>query len=119
MNRAEGARPKKRFGQHFLHDQNVVERILRALNPRTDDHIVEIGPGRGALTAPLLRQISHLRVIELDRDVIPLLRQACNQHPGLEIIQADALKFDFGALTKADRKTRLLGNLPYNISTPL
>lgn len=110
---------KKRFGQHFLHDPNVIERILRALDPRPDDHIVEIGPGPGALTAPLLRRIGRLQVIELDRDVIPHLLQACGNAPGLAIMQADALKVDYAALAPAGTQLRLVGNLPYNISTPL
>lgn len=110
---------KKRFGQNFLHDQGVIERIIRSINPLPSDALVEIGPGLGALTVPLLNKLGHLRVIELDRDVVPHLRRNCGEHPGLEIIMADALKVDYGALAPADSKLRIIGNLPYNISTPL
>ena len=110
---------KKRFGQHFLHDPRVITRILTALDPRPDDHIVEIGPGRGALTAPLLSRIAQLDVVEIDRDVVAPLRSACGDAPGLRIHLADALDFDFTALARPGEKLRLVGNLPYNISTPL
>jgi 16S rRNA (adenine1518-N6/adenine1519-N6)-dimethyltransferase len=110
---------KKRFGQHFLHDPYVIERILRSINPQPDDRIVEIGPGPGALTAPLIRRVPRLTVIELDRDVIPHLKAACADAPGLEIIMADALSMDYAALATSGQKLRLVGNLPYNISTPL
>ena len=114
-----GYRTKKRFGQHFLHDQSVIERILRALNPKADDSLVEIGPGLGALTLPLLQRIENLTVVELDRDVIPHLRAATHNTPGLTIIEADALTVDYGALAPVGGQLRLIGNLPYNISTPL
>ncbi|MGH8461769.1 MAG: 16S rRNA (adenine(1518)-N(6)/adenine(1519)-N(6))-dimethyltransferase RsmA [Stenotrophobium sp.] len=110
---------KKRFGQNFLHDANVIERIIRSLNPKPQDHLIEIGPGLGALTAPLLQRLGHLRVIELDRDVIPHLRATCGDNANLEIIMADALKVDYAALAPAGEKLRLIGNLPYNISTPI
>lgn len=116
----DSARPiaKKRFGQHFLHDGRVIARILQALAPAAGDRIVEIGPGRGALTAPLLHKIGALDVVEIDRDVIAPLQAACGDAPGLRIHLADALDFDFTALA-ADGPLRLVGNLPYNISTPL
>lgn len=110
---------KKRFGQNFLHDAGVIERIIRSINPQPGDALVEIGPGLGALTAPLLSKLGQLRVIELDRDVIPHLRQNCSEHPGLDIIMADALKVDYATLAPAGKKLRIIGNLPYNISTPL
>ena len=110
---------KKRFGQNFLHDAGVIERIIRSINPQPSDALIEIGPGLGALTAPLLKKLGRLRVIELDRDVVPHLRKNCSDHPGLEIIMADALKVDYGALAPADVKLRIIGNLPYNISTPI
>ena len=110
---------KKRFGQHFLHDGQVIARILHALDPRPGERIVEIGPGRGALTAPLLERCGALDVVEIDRDVVAPLRAACGDAAGLRIHQADALKFDFAALAPAAGKLRLVGNLPYNISTPL
>lgn len=109
---------KKRFGQHFLHDASVIERIVRSIAPQPRDRLVEIGPGLGALTAPLLHAAGALTVIEIDRDVIPHLRTACGRHPGLTIIQADVLKVDFRALAQGGQ-LRLAGNLPYNISTPL
>ncbi len=112
-------KPRKRFGQHFLHDPRVITRILTALDPRKDDRIVEIGPGRGALTAPLLARITQLDVVEIDRDVVAPLQAACGDAPGLRIHLADALDFDFASLARPGEKLRLVGNLPYNISTPL
>jgi 16S rRNA (adenine1518-N6/adenine1519-N6)-dimethyltransferase len=109
---------KKRFGQHFLHDPAVVERILRYLAPQPKDNLVEIGPGLGALTRPLLERLGRLAVVEIDRDVVAPLRAACGESPGLQIHLADALEFDFGSLAAA-APLRLVGNLPYNISTPL
>lgn len=116
---AERPYAKKRFGQHFLHDPRVIARIVQALNPGPDDRVVEIGPGRGALTAPLLARIGSVEVVEIDRDVIDPLRAACGNAPGLRIHLGDALEFDFAALAADGRKLRLVGNLPYNISTPL
>jgi 16S rRNA (adenine1518-N6/adenine1519-N6)-dimethyltransferase len=114
-----GSGAKKRFGQHFLHDARVIARILTALDPKPDDRIVEIGPGRGALTAPLIARIGQLDVVEIDRDVIAPLRAACGDSPGLRIHLADALDFDFTSLAPPAGRIRLVGNLPYNISTPL
>jgi 16S rRNA (adenine1518-N6/adenine1519-N6)-dimethyltransferase len=106
--------PRKRFGQHFLVDREVIAGIVAAIDPQSTDHIVEIGPGLGALTAPLLERVSHLHVIELDRDLSKRLRE---QYPEgrLTVHQADVLRFDFGALPAP---LRIVGNLPYNISTP-
>ncbi len=116
---------RKRFGQNFLHDQNIIERIISHINPTADQHLVEIGPGKGALTEHLVRQAGNLDVIELDRDLIPLLEQRFSSFEHFNIHSADALKFDFSSLvppesaaSKNDR-LRLVGNLPYNISTPL
>jgi 16S rRNA (adenine1518-N6/adenine1519-N6)-dimethyltransferase len=111
--------PRKRFGQHFLHDASVIRRIIQALAPKPGQTIVEIGPGLGALTLPLLQQVEELQVVELDRDIIPRLQAASSGHGRLQIHQADALNFDFGTLAPPARKLRLVGNLPYNISTPL
>jgi len=111
-------RARKRFGQHFLHDPGVVARIVRAIAPQAGDTVVEIGPGLGALTAPLLAAAGALTVIELDRDLIPHLRAACGGNPALTVIQADALRVNYTQLA-AGRRLRLAGNLPYNISTPL
>ncbi len=110
--------PKKRFGQHFLHDRGVVQRILDAFDPQPDETLVEIGPGPGALTRPLLERCARLHVVELDRDLVARLRaEFAPEH--LVVHEADALKVDFCALTPPGGKLRLLGNLPYNISTPL
>ena len=111
-------RTRKRFGQHFLHDRNLVDRMIRTLGLQQGDTLVEIGPGRGALTYPLLEEIPHLHVVELDRDLIALLRQE-NTPDRLTIHESDALKFDFRTLKPADKPLRVIGNLPYNISTPL
>ena len=110
--------PKKRFGQHFLVDPGVIDAIVRAVAPRPGEVVVEIGPGRGAITMPLLERCGALRVIELDRDLAARLRRT----PGLEVIEADVLKVDFTALAAAAGgmpKLRIVGNLPYNISTPI
>lgn len=108
-------RARKRFGQHFLHDPAVIETIVAAIAPRAGEHVVEIGPGLGALTEPLLARIPHLHVVEIDRDVIAILRE---RHPPerLTIHEGDVLAFDFGRLPAP---LRVVGNLPYNISTPL
>ncbi|MBI5449835.1 MAG: 16S rRNA (adenine(1518)-N(6)/adenine(1519)-N(6))-dimethyltransferase RsmA [Gammaproteobacteria bacterium] len=113
-----GHRARKRFGQNFLHDPQVIARILRSLAPRPGDAVVEIGPGQGALTLPLLRALGTLDVVELDRDLIPPLREHCATLGELHIHQADALEFDFCTLA-GTKKLRIVGNLPYNISTPL
>ncbi|EAR10946.1 16S rRNA (adenine(1518)-N(6)/adenine(1519)-N(6))-dimethyltransferase RsmA [Reinekea blandensis] len=111
---------RKRFGQNFLHDQNIIDRIVGSIMPKPDQHMVEIGPGRGAITEPLLEATDgHLDVVELDRDLIPMLRAQFFRYEGLTIHEADALQFDFGSLATDDRPLRLVGNLPYNISTPL
>ncbi|HEX4871524.1 MAG TPA: 16S rRNA (adenine(1518)-N(6)/adenine(1519)-N(6))-dimethyltransferase RsmA [Nevskiaceae bacterium] len=116
-----GPQAKKRFGQHFLHDPGVIERILRAVDPQPGEALVEIGPGPGALTAPLLRRWPGvLTVVELDREVLPWLREACGeQAERLQVIEADALQLDYRRLAPEGQPLRLIGNLPYNISTPL
>ncbi len=116
----EGHRARKRFGQNFLHDRGVVERIVVAIAPRPGQHLVEIGPGLGALTLPLLRSARELDVVELDRDLVPRLEAAAAGVGTLRVHSADALRFDFCALTgTAGERLRVAGNLPYNISTPL
>jgi 16S rRNA (adenine1518-N6/adenine1519-N6)-dimethyltransferase len=109
---------RKRFGQHFLHDQNIIESILRLLDPRPGEHLIEIGPGQGALTYPLLQRCEKLIAIELDRDVVPVLKNTAVGLGELEIINADILEFDLSSLP-GNKIYRLVGNLPYNISTPL
>lgn len=109
---------RKRFGQHFLHDQNIIESILRLLDPSPGEHIVEIGPGQGALTYPLLQRCEKLIAIELDRDLVPILKKKAADLGELEVINADVLEFDLASLP-GNKIYRLVGNLPYNISTPL
>lgn len=109
---------KKRFGQHFLHDVGIVQRIVRAIAPKPADRIVEIGPGEGVLTIPLLRELGKLTVIELDRDLLPHLQAIARDQGVLDIIHADVLKVDFTTLAVAG-PLRVVGNLPYNISTPI
>ena len=111
-------RPKKHFGQHFLHDRSIIERIVAAIAPRPKDHVVEIGPGEGALTMPLLRAARRLTVVELDADLIEPLRIRAREVGDLEIIHADVLKTDLAALA-GDGKLRLAGNLPYYVSSPI
>lgn len=114
-----GHKARKRFGQNFLIDHGIINAIVRAVSPRATDNIVEIGPGQGAITAHLIDGCPTLDVIELDRDLVPILLAQFVSHPGFKIHQTDALKFDFASLTKIDEKLRVVGNLPYNISTPL
>lgn len=110
-------RPRKRFGQHFLHDNSVIQRIIAAINPSDAHTLIEIGPGRGALTFPLLQQVEHLHVVEFDRDLVAYLQQRAGTK--LHIHAADVLQFDFATLASTSRQLRVVGNLPYNISTPL
>jgi len=110
--------PRKRFGQNFLHDPAVIQRIVNAIQPQADQHLVEIGPGQGAITTHLIDRCSKLDVIELDRDLISGLHTV-SQANHFHIHNADALRFEFCSLVEKDEKLRLLGNLPYNISTPL
>jgi 16S rRNA (adenine1518-N6/adenine1519-N6)-dimethyltransferase len=117
--RSMSHRPRKRFGQHFLHDAGVIARIVAGIAPRPGDRMVEIGPGLGALTEPLLRQLGRLHAVELDRDVVPALTERRADMGELIIHEADALTFDFSRLASHEGKLRLAGNLPYNISTPL
>ncbi|MGZ5010127.1 MAG: 16S rRNA (adenine(1518)-N(6)/adenine(1519)-N(6))-dimethyltransferase RsmA [Methylobacter sp.] len=134
--------PRKRFGQNFLHDHNIIYNIISSIQAKPDQHWVEIGPGQGALTEPLLKEGVRLEVVELDRDLVVLLREKFKQYPNLKIHSADALRFDFSSLVEGDNqsagsrlareapegalagiardeKLRVIGNLPYNISTPL
>ncbi|MEQ1559323.1 MAG: 16S rRNA (adenine(1518)-N(6)/adenine(1519)-N(6))-dimethyltransferase RsmA [Methyloglobulus sp.] len=110
---------RKRFGQNFLHDYSVISSILACLQTRPGEHWVEIGPGQGALTEPLLQTNIILDAVELDRDLVSLLKHKFKDHPQLTIHSADALRFDFSSLVKQEEKLRIIGNLPYNISTPL
>ena len=125
-------RARKRFGQHFLTDPGVIDAIVHAIGPEPEDLIVEIGPGHGAITAPLSSRSDQLHCIELDRDLAAELRESYRDNERVVIHEADALDFDFGSLGQSvdvprnnsedkpsDRPLRIVGNLPYNISTPL
>ena len=109
---------RKRFGQHFLTDASIIDAIVCGIDPQPGEALVEIGPGRGAITTPLLARAGRLTVIELDRDLAVRLRRV----PGLDVVQADVLNVDFDALAArigSGTKLRVVGNLPYNISTPI
>ena len=108
---------RKRFAQHFLIDKAVVEQIIRAINPRENERIVEIGPGKGALTLPLLAGVGRLDVVEIDRDLSAHLIEKCKNAGQLNLLQQDALQLDFAKF--ASPRIKVIGNLPYNISTPL
>lgn len=110
--------PKKSLGQHFLHERGVIEKIVLAVNPQPGERLVEIGPGQGAITFPLLRRHGSLTVVEFDRDLITPLMESSEGLGELTIVHKDVLKVDFGKLA-GDGRIRLVGNLPYNISTPI
>lgn len=114
---SDNHRARKRFGQNFLHDPAIIQRIIAVINPQKQDHIVEIGPGKGALTTPILKHVEKLDVIEIDRDLANSLATSLDNSDHLHIHQADALKLDFATFKHSD--LRIVGNLPYNISTPL
>jgi 16S rRNA (adenine1518-N6/adenine1519-N6)-dimethyltransferase len=111
-------KPRKRFGQNFLIDETVIQHIIKVITPKKSDHLVEIGPGRGALTKKFLDQTKRFDLIEIDKDLISELNSFCKEKNQCFLHQADALYFDFHQLP-ADDKLRLIGNLPYNISTQL
>ena len=113
-----GHQPRKRFGQNFLQKQDVIDDILHIIGPQSDDLMVEIGPGLGALTTPLAKALRQLHVIELDRDIVKALHEKYDRHANDNVVihEGDALKFDFASLGAG---LRVVGNLPYNISTPL
>lgn len=111
--------PRKRFGQNFLRDESVIASIAKAVSPAESDHLVEIGPGEGALTEALITSHCQLEAIELDRDLRTQLLAAFSTFPRFTLHSADALAFDFSDLTAPEEKLRVVGNLPYNISTPL
>lgn len=112
-------RPRKRFGQHFLHDPSVIARIVRAVDAKPGDRVVEIGPGLGALTGTLLESCGNLDVIELDRDLAARLKDAYSDDRRIRVHTGDALDFDFSQLISPGDRLRVVGNLPYNVSTPL
>ncbi len=106
--------PRKRFGQNFLVDHQIINQIISTISPKNDDSIIEIGPGKGAITFPIIEYLDHLSVIEIDRDLVSMLKS--KEQEKLTIFQADALTFDFSQISN---KLRVIGNLPYNISSPL
>lgn len=110
---------KKALGQHFLVDEQIIERIVLAIQPKKDQFFIEIGPGQGALTTHLLPHVKQIDAIEYDKEVIPFLQGYCQGLGDLVVHQCDVLKFDFNQLFKSDIAYRVAGNLPYNISTPL
>ena len=111
---------RKRFGQHFLHDRSVLDRIVEALAPQPEQALLEIGPGRGALTERLVSRSRTLDAVEIDRDLAALLRERFGSATGFELHECDALEFDLAALAqRRGQRLRVIGNLPYNISTPL
>lgn len=115
----EGHRARRRYSQNFLHDAHYIDRIVAAIDPRPGDRVVEIGPGLGALTAPLVQRAASITAVEIDRDLAARLRSRFA--PGqLTLVEGDALALDWAALAAADpRPLRIVGNLPYHISTPL
>jgi 16S rRNA (adenine1518-N6/adenine1519-N6)-dimethyltransferase len=119
MSNSSTHKARKRFGQNFLHDPQVIHRIVNSIRPREGQCMVEIGPGEGALTRELLPILGQLDVVELDRDLIPMLESKLSGLGELRIHQADALKFNFCQLSPGPAQLRVVGNLPYNISTPL
>lgn len=118
MTSLTGHRARKRFGQNFLIDDGVIDQIISAINPKPGDNLVEIGPGQGAITRPLLSRAGALTTVELDRDLAALLREKYRNSPGFQLIEQDALTVDFSTLAEI-KPLRIVGNLPYNISTAL
>lgn len=114
-----GHTAKKRFGQNFLHDDYIIDKIVSAIGPKKEDNLIEIGPGLGALTEPVAELVDHLTVVELDRDLAARLRTHPFLNSKLTVVEQDALKYDFAQLAESGKKIRVFGNLPYNISTPL
>ncbi|MDQ3617738.1 MAG: 16S rRNA (adenine(1518)-N(6)/adenine(1519)-N(6))-dimethyltransferase RsmA [Pseudomonadota bacterium] len=111
--------PKKHLGQHFLHERGIIDKIVQAVNPKPGDRLVEIGPGQGAITFPLLDRHGALTVIEFDRDLIFPLTEAAHGHGTLRVIHRDVLNVDFTVLAGDEGPIRLVGNLPYNLSSPI
>ena len=110
---------RKRFGQHLLTNPITISNIVKVINPKKHDHLIEIGPGRGAITIPVLKKVGTLHAIELDRDIAKEVTENCKNIGELIIHHGDVLNFDFNTVARIDNPIRLFGNLPYNISTPL
>jgi len=118
MSKPQVHKARKRFGQNFLHDYGVIRRIVACIAPKEGQRLVEIGPGKGALTEGVISITKEMDVVELDRDLIPILKVNLFRYPDLRVHEADAMKFDFSSLAQ-NGPIRVVGNLPYNISTPL
>ncbi|BBP45365.1 ribosomal RNA small subunit methyltransferase A [Thiosulfatimonas sediminis] len=115
-----GHQHKKQFGQNFLNNNQIIDRIVAAIRPQADDHMIEIGPGEAALTDPVIRIVKHLDIIEIDNDLIPQLKIKFASLPAFHLHHTDALRFDYAELLHtSDEQVRVVGNLPYNISSPL
>ena len=110
---------RKRFGQNFLHDTSIIDKIVTAIDPKPGDNLVEIGPGLGAITEPVAELTDHLTVVELDKDLAHRLIHHPFLADKLTVHQGDAMQFDFASLINDERKLKVFGNLPYNVSTPL
>lgn len=110
---------RKRFGQHLLNNPSTINNIVKVIHPKKDDHLVEIGPGRGAITVPILKHVGNLHAVEIDRDIAKEVAEQCEKIGNLEIHLGDVLRFDFNKLASHSKPIRIFGNLPYNISTPL
>jgi 16S rRNA (adenine1518-N6/adenine1519-N6)-dimethyltransferase len=119
VEKSEEHQARKRFGQHFLRDQRIIQQIVAAIAPQPGQNLLEIGPGLGALTLPVLQISGSLAAIEVDRDVIPLLQESAKDTGDLLIYQKDVLNFDLSVAATGKHQLRVFGNLPYNISTPL
>ncbi|HQQ86342.1 MAG TPA: rRNA adenine dimethyltransferase family protein, partial [Candidatus Marinimicrobia bacterium] len=111
--------PKKRLGQNFLIDPNILRKIVRVIEPQRDDIIVEIGPGKGALTRFLLESNAEIHAIELDPELVNYLKQELGQFENFHLYYADAVRFDFSDLFNRNQKIKIAGNIPYNITSPL
>jgi 16S rRNA (adenine1518-N6/adenine1519-N6)-dimethyltransferase len=114
-----GHRARKRFGQNFLHDTGIIDKIVTAIDPQPNDNLVEIGPGLGAITEPVCELTNHLTVVELDKDLVHRLIHHPFLSGKLTVHQGDAMQFDYSTLINDERKLKVFGNLPYNVSTPL
>lgn len=110
---------KRRFGQNFLVDRHVIDRIIASVNPRTDEPIIEIGPGRGALTKRLVQSGARVAAIEFDRDLAAQLREEFREHANFRLVEADALEVDFCEVIQPAKTARVVANLPYNIGTAI
>ena len=111
--------PKRRFGQNFLVDGNIIDRIIKAVDPQTDQTIIEIGPGRGALTSRLVEKTGRVIAVEFDRDLVAQLRAQFAGSPNLQVVEADALKIDFCKAIEPEKPARIVANLPYNVGTAI